>query len=84
MYATRFHYIDDRVVQYLADTQAGSSGSPVFNADGQLIGLHHAGGRPQEVVGKLRFAKTRVSASAGSLKGWLVREFCLHEDGLDS
>lgn len=50
-------YIDERVVQYLADTQAGSSGSPVFNADGQLIGLHHAGGRPQEVIGKAPLRK---------------------------
>lgn len=50
-------YVDDRVIHYLADTQAGSSGSPVFNADGQLIGLHHAGGRPQEVIGKAPLRK---------------------------
>lgn len=43
---------DDRVVQYLSDTQTGSSGSPVFNDQGQLVALHHAGGRPQEVAGK--------------------------------
>jgi V8-like Glu-specific endopeptidase len=43
---------DDRVVQYLTDTQSGSSGSPVFDAEGQLIALHHVGGRPQEIVGK--------------------------------
>lgn len=43
---------DDRVVHYLTDTQVGSSGAPVLNQFGQLIALHHAGGRPQEVVGK--------------------------------
>jgi hypothetical protein len=43
---------NDRVVQYLTDTQEGSSGSPVFNADGRPIALHHAGGRPQTVVGR--------------------------------
>lgn len=45
-------FFDDRVVQYLADTQVGSSGAPVFNQAGRLIALHHAGGRPQEVLGK--------------------------------
>jgi hypothetical protein len=45
-------FVDDRVVHYLSDTQVGSSGSPVFNAAGQLIALHHAGGRPQDVTGK--------------------------------
>jgi V8-like Glu-specific endopeptidase len=45
-------FVDDRVVHYLSDTQVGSSGSPVLNAGGQLIALHHAGGRPQTVTGK--------------------------------
>jgi S1-C subfamily serine protease len=45
-------FFDARVVHYLTDTQSGSSGSPVFDANGQLVALHHAGGRPQEVVGR--------------------------------
>jgi hypothetical protein len=45
-------HVDDRVVQYLTDTQTGSSGAPVLDADGVVIALHHAGGRPQEVAGK--------------------------------
>ncbi|MBL7259239.1 trypsin-like peptidase domain-containing protein [Paractinoplanes lichenicola] len=44
-------YVDDRVVHYLTDTVTGSSGSPVFDAAGALIAVHHAGGRPQEVLG---------------------------------
>jgi hypothetical protein len=43
---------DERTVHYLTDTQEGSSGAPVFDAQGLLIALHHAGGRPQQVVGK--------------------------------
>lgn len=45
-------FIDERVVQYLSDTQAGSSGAPVLDEEGNLIALHHMGGRPQEVAGK--------------------------------
>jgi formylglycine-generating enzyme required for sulfatase activity/V8-like Glu-specific endopeptidase len=33
---------DDDVIQYLADTQKGSSGSPVFNSRLHCIALHHA------------------------------------------
>jgi len=35
---------DDRVVQYLTDTLKGSSGSPVFNSDWEVVALHHSGG----------------------------------------
>lgn len=49
--------VDEAVVHYLTDTQTGSSGAPVLNARGQLIALHHAGGRPQEVAGKLPLRK---------------------------
>jgi S1-C subfamily serine protease len=35
-------YEDDRVVQYVADTQVGSSGSPVFDSRMCVIALHHA------------------------------------------
>lgn len=48
---------DDRIVQYLTDTQEGSSGAPVFDNAGKLIALHHAGGRPQEVLGKVPIRK---------------------------
>jgi TIR domain/Trypsin-like peptidase domain len=35
---------DERVLHYRTPTEGCSSGSPVFNEDWQLIGLHHAGG----------------------------------------
>lgn len=34
-------YVDDHVVQYLTDTEGGSSGSPVFNERWQLVALHN-------------------------------------------
>jgi len=34
-------HVDDHVVQYLADTETGSSGAPVFNEQWQLVALHH-------------------------------------------
>jgi S1-C subfamily serine protease len=40
--ALSIQYVDDNVIQYLADTQSGSSGSPVFNEGMQPIALHHA------------------------------------------
>ena len=43
---------DNRLLHYLTDTEVGSSGSPVFDAGGLLIGLHHAGGTPQDVLGR--------------------------------
>ena len=35
--------LQDKVVQYRTDTEPGSSGSPVFNNNWDLVALHHAG-----------------------------------------
>jgi V8-like Glu-specific endopeptidase len=35
---------DQRVLHYRSPTEAGSSGSPVFDNNWRLIGLHHSGG----------------------------------------
>ena len=40
---TCFLDYDDRLLHYRAPTEGGSSGSPVFNQQWDLIGLHHAG-----------------------------------------
>lgn len=37
-------YSDDNIVQYMTDTQEGSSGSPVLNSDWEVVALHHSGG----------------------------------------
>lgn len=64
-------HVDDQVVHYLTDTQEGSSGAPVFDLQGRLIALHHAGGRPQEFVGRPPLKKNegiRISRVAAGLQ----------------
>jgi V8-like Glu-specific endopeptidase len=41
-------YVGGNVLQYVTSTNPGSSGSPVFNDDWQVVGLHHAGGNIKE------------------------------------
>jgi V8-like Glu-specific endopeptidase len=64
-------FVDERVTHYLTDTQEGSSGAPVFDGEGKLFALHHAGGRPQEIVGKAPLRKNegiRISRILAGLK----------------
>ena len=37
-------FADARIIQYLTSTEPGSSGSPVFNNDFVVVGIHHSGG----------------------------------------
>ncbi|WP_374951547.1 trypsin-like peptidase domain-containing protein [Mucilaginibacter sp.] len=41
-------YADENIVQYLTDTEPGSSGSPVFNNSWEVVALHHSGGMLRE------------------------------------
>ncbi|MBK9054813.1 MAG: trypsin-like peptidase domain-containing protein, partial [Chloroflexi bacterium] len=36
-------FADTRIIQYLTSTEPGSSGSPVFNNDFVVVGIHHSG-----------------------------------------
>ena len=36
-------HVTDKRAQYVADTMEGSSGSPVFNANWEVVALHHSG-----------------------------------------
>jgi V8-like Glu-specific endopeptidase len=45
---------DERFLHYRTSTDAGSSGSPVFDAQWDLIGLHHASGTHMPRLNKAR------------------------------
>lgn len=64
-------YADKMVAQYLTDTLPGSSGSPVFNDEWQLIALHHSGGwipEPSSASTHFRNEGIRISAILERLK----------------
>ena len=56
------------LVQYSTDTEPGSSGSPVFNQDWEIVGLHHRGGGLAGPDGKKYFT------NEGILIGSVVRD----------
>ncbi|MEM1165778.1 MAG: trypsin-like peptidase domain-containing protein [Planctomycetota bacterium] len=43
IHANRVIRVQSKVIRYRTDTDPGSSGSPVFNNEWQLVALHHAG-----------------------------------------
>jgi V8-like Glu-specific endopeptidase len=64
-------YADNHVVQYTTSTMPGSSGSPVFNGDFDVIAIHHSGGMLEEPgTGRryLRNAGTSTVAILADLK----------------
>ncbi|MEI9425919.1 trypsin-like peptidase domain-containing protein [Mesorhizobium sp. Cs1299R1N1] len=68
--------VTDQSVQYLTDTQPGSSGAPVFNAEGRLIALHHRGGTPTQHTGKAPLTKNqgvRISRVVAGLSAQNVK-----------
>lgn len=55
LYDNLIVFVDERRVQYLTDTLPGSSGSPCFDSQWNVIALHHSGGWLQEPGTKERF-----------------------------
>jgi len=48
-------YAGDKRVQYLTDTLPGSSGSPVFDNEWNVVALHHSGGWLREPGSKQQY-----------------------------
>jgi V8-like Glu-specific endopeptidase len=61
-------------IHYRTATEGGSSGSPVFNQDWRLIGLHHAGG---EMMPRLNGKDGTYEANEGI---W-IKAICRALDG---
>ena len=58
-------YVDETIVQYITDTLPGSSGSPVFNDNWQLIALHHSGGNiPEPSTNSIHFRNEGIRIGA--------------------
>ena len=65
-------------VQYVADTMAGSSGSPVFNNRWEVVALHHSGSPypPEAVADKVKKAwKGRFRVNEGVLMKAILKDF---------
>lgn len=55
-------FADARHLQYVTSTEPGSSGSPVFNNDFLVIGLHHSGGYLLEPGGDQTYLRNAGSS----------------------
>lgn len=65
-------------VQYVADTMHGSSGSPVFNQNWEIIALHHSGGPypPDSLLDNLKKAwKGRFRVNEGIPMRAILKDF---------
>ncbi len=68
-------YADGRVVQYLTTTDKGSSGSPVFNDDFFVVGIHHSGGELLEPGTYRRYLR-----NAGSSMIAILEDICSSQE----
>jgi len=62
-------YADEDVVQYLTDTLPGSSGSPVFDDQWDVVALHHSGGWLREPGMKMTYYRNEGIAIGRVLDG---------------
>ncbi len=71
LYHNMVTFSDEKIVQYLTDTEPGSSGSPVFNSEWEVVALHHSGGmlrEPGTVQKLLRNEGININAVIAGIK----------------
>jgi V8-like Glu-specific endopeptidase len=61
-------YADSQVVQYTTSTEPGSSGSPVFNDEFEVIAIHHSGGMLAEPNSGRRYLRNAGSTMMAVLR----------------
>ena len=61
-------YADQRIVHYTTSTMPGSSGSPVFNEDFQVVAIHHSGGMLEEPMTQRRYLRNAGSSMIAILE----------------
>jgi V8-like Glu-specific endopeptidase len=66
-------YADHRVVQYTTSTMPGSSGSPVFDNEFQVVAIHHSGGMLQEPNSQRRYLRNEGISTVAVLRDLGVR-----------
>lgn len=69
-------YAGERRIQYLTDTQKGSSGSPVFDLNWQVVALHHAGGLIREPGTKQSYFRNQGIHVNALLQGLTEKGIC--------
>jgi hypothetical protein len=70
-------------VQYLTDTMPGSSGSPVFDQQWNVVALHHSGGWLMEPGTKARSFRNEGIAAAVLLDGLAAAHLPCRATGMD-
>ncbi|QDT03100.1 Exfoliative toxin B precursor [Rubripirellula lacrimiformis] len=67
---------DETFLHYRADTKRGSSGSPVFNDEWQLVGLHHSGVPDKDDDGNWLdiFGNVATNATPDHQIAWIANE----------
>lgn len=60
-------YADNQVLQYTTSTEPGSSGSPVFDDDFQVVGIHHSGGMLVEPNTQQRYLRNAGTSAIALL-----------------